>query len=355
MAAEDEGKTEQPTSKKLTDARNKGNVARSPDLTNGVMLLVAVLILWVFGSHIWEGLKENFIQMVKLIPTYALSDVNFIRLLEDQALEMLKLLAPMLLVFMVFGVIANLLQFGFLFNLEQVMPKLENVFNMKAITNMFSKDAMIELLKGLFKMAIVGYFAYDIIQQNYTDLIVMSDMDNKVVIGKIFSLSFEMMIKIALLMLLIGILDLLYRKRDYIDKLKMTKQEVKDEYKMMDGDPKIKQRMRQMMNQMHQKFMMNEVPGATVVITNPTFIAIALRYDRNQDESPVVVAKGKRLIAQKIRELATENRIPLVENKPLARSMFDVVVVGEPIPAEFFSAVAEVLAYVYSRERVHGS
>lgn len=353
MAAEDEGKTEQPTAKKLTDARNKGNVARSPDLTNGVMLLVAVLILWIFGGRMWDMMQENFTQTVRLIPTYVLSDVNFTTLLVDQTLGILKMLYPMLLVLMVFGVIANLLQFGFMFNLDQIMPKMERLFNMKAITNMFAKDAMIELLKGLFKMAIVGYFAYDIIKSNYTEMIVMSDMDNKAIVGKIFSMSFEMMIKIALLMLFIGILDMLYRKRDYVDKLKMTKQEVKDEYKMMDGDPKIKQRMRQMQMQMHQKFMMNEVPGATVVITNPTFIAIALRYDRGSDESPVVVAKGKRLIAQKIRDLAGENRIPIVENKPLARSMFDVVVVGEPIPAEFFSAVAEVLAYVYSRERTH--
>lgn len=350
MAAEDEGKTEEPSSKKLSDARSKGSVARSADLTNGVMLVMAVIILWIFGGRIWDALQQNFISTIKLIPIFTLSEQSFVNLLINQAMDVIQMLYPLLLTLTIIGVISNLSQFGWLFNLSQVMPKMSNVLNMKAVTNMFSKQALQELLKGLFKMAIIGYFAYDIIETHYTELILMSDMDTNKIIEQLFSLSFAMMLKISILMVLIGVVDLVIKKREYIDNLKMTKQEVKDEHKMADGDPKIKQRMRQMMYQMHQKFMMNEVPTATVVITNPTFIAIALRYKLGEDESPLVVGKGKRLIAQKIRDMAQENNIPIVENKPLARSMFDVIEVGQPIPAEFFSAVAEVLAFVYSRE-----
>jgi flagellar biosynthetic protein FlhB len=346
--ADDEEKTEEPTGKKLAEAREQGNVPKSQDLTSGVMLLLAVLALYIFGERTWNLLVMDTIRVWSMIPHFKLTDQSMIDLGRWQLVHMLLIMYPILLLFMIAGVLVNLGQVGFLWSWKLITPNLKTVFGMQGLKNMVSMNAWMELLKGIAKIIIVGVFAYIIIKSHYEELIVLPQASPMSIALTTWRLSFELMLYCALLLVVLGVLDFFYQKFRNRKQLRMSKQDVKDEWKQMEGDPKVKQRIRQNMMQMSQKFMMKEVPQATVVITNPTFIAIALRYEPGQDEAPVVLAKGKRLIAQKIREIAQENQIPIVENKPLARGMIDLIQVGEPIPADYFTAVAEVLAFVFS-------
>jgi flagellar biosynthesis protein FlhB len=197
-------------------------------------------------------------------------------------------------------------------------------------------------------MIVVGLVAYKVVASHYGEYLLLADMSLGQFCGKLFSVSVEVILKSTVVLLAIGIADLVYQKRKVHNELKMSKSEVKDEAKQTEGDPHIKGKIRSLRMQMHRNFMMKELPKATVVITNPTFIAIAIRYTQGVDQAPVVVAKGKRLIAERIRDTAKKHDIPIVEDKPLARGLFDMAEPGEQIPEEFFAAVAEILAYVYS-------
>jgi flagellar biosynthetic protein FlhB len=217
---------------------------------------------------------------------------------------------------------------------------------------MFGKNAWVELFKGIVKMTIVGIISYIVISKHYDDILYMADMQIGVFCAYMIDILVEMLIKIIIFLLILGIADLIYQKRKTFNEMKMSKHEVKDEHKNSEGDPKVIAARKRAMYKMHQQFMMKEVPSATVVITNPTHLAIALRYERGKDQVPLVVAKGADKTAERIKTLATENEVPIVENKPLARAMYDVVEPGDPLPAEFFAAVAEVLAYVFRQKAV---
>jgi flagellar biosynthetic protein FlhB len=205
----------------------------------------------------------------------------------------------------------------------------------------------VETAKNILKLAIIGAVAYSTLIAEFPKMMMLADASVAVILGFIARTSYDIVMRVALVLAILAILDYLYNRYEHEKKLKMTKQEVKDEHKQMEGDPKVKSRIKSMQREIARRRMMQEVPKATVVVTNPTYIAIALRYEPAENDSPVVVAKGKRLIAAKIKQVAVENGIPIVEDKPLARGMYDKVTVGFPIPAEFFTAVAEIMAYVY--------
>jgi flagellar biosynthetic protein FlhB len=348
--AEDEDKTEEPTAKKKSDSIKKGQIGRSMDLSSAISLTAALFGLYIFGGDFasqCEGImREFFTGYADWQPTIS----NFSALAYHILKIVLRLLAPLLLLFLFIGLIGNLSQVGLHFTLEKLRPKFSNVFSLAGLKRMFGKEAWIELFKGIVKITIVGIISYMVIKKHYDDILYMVDMQIGVFCAYLIDIIVELLLKVILFLIILGIADLIYQKRKTHNEMKMSKHEVKDEHKNSEGDPKVIAARKRAMHKMHQQFMMKEVPKATVVITNPTHLAIALRYERGVDQVPFVVGKGADKLAERIKELAKEHGVPIVENKPLARAMYDVVEIGDPLPAEFFAAVAEVLAYVFRQK-----
>jgi len=349
--AEDEEKTEDPTSKKKADSIKKGQIGRSMDLSNAISILAALIGFYFFGgdfaSECQNIMREYFTGYMGWEPTIT----NFSSLSTHILYSVMGLLAPMLLFFLVIGIIGNLAQVGLHFTLEKLQPKLSNVFSLSGLKQMFGTNAWIELLKGLIKITIVGIIAYTVIKKHYEDVLYMADMQIGVFCAYMIDILVEMLLKILIFLIVLGVADLVYQKRKTFNEMKMSKNEVKDEHKNSEGDPKVIAARKRAMYQMHQRFMMKEVPSATVVITNPTHFAIALRYEQGKDMGPLVVAKGADKTAERIKEIARENNVPVIENKELVRSMYDFVEIGNLVPVEFWTAVAEVLAIVLRQKQ----
>ncbi len=346
--ADDEDKSEEPTAKRLSQARDKGQVPKSMDLNSSLMLLVGGISLWIWGGNLGNNFRRLMLECFTSIPNFETIPDDLIRLSWQGSAWIALLVAPMFGVLLAVGLIVNILQFGFLFSLESMEPKFGKVFGLQGLKRLVSMHSMIELLKSLLKMFVVAVIGYLVVMRHFHQYLALADSSLWDIGQLLFKVSIEIMIVCSLVLLVLGFGDLFYQRFKYKKDMRMSKSDVKDESKQSEGDPHIKGKIKLLRQQMHRKLMMHEVPKATVIITNPTFIAIALKYDQGMDEAPMVLAKGKRLIAERIRDLATENNIPIVEDKPLARSMFEVVEVGEVIPQQFFSAIAEILAYVYS-------
>jgi len=348
--ADDEEKTEDPTSKKKSEAIKKGQIGRSTDLSNAISIAAALIGFYFFGEdyaidcqHIMREFFTGYVGWQPTITSFSSLAYHILNLI-------MGLLTPMLLFFLIVGLIGNISQVGLHFSLEKLQPKLSNVFSLSGLKQIFGAAAWIELFKGLIKITIVGIIVYAVLKKHYEDVLYMADMQLGVFCAYMIDILVEMLLKILVFLVILGSVDLIYQKRKTFNDMKMTKNEVKDEQKNAEGDPKIIAARKRAMYQMHQRFMMKEVPSATVVITNPTHLAIALRYERGKDQVPLVVAKGADKTAERIKEIAKENEVPIVENVPLARAMYDVVEIGDPLPAEFFAAVAEILAFVFRQK-----
>ena len=350
--ADDEEKTEEPTAKKKRDAIKKGQIGRSMDFSSAITLSAALLGFYIFGgdyaSRCLNVMREFFTYYNGWEPTIS----NFTALAVHVLQLIFIMIAPMLLLFLGIGLIGNLSQVGIHFTFETVKPKMSNVFSLSGLKQIFGKNAYIELLKGIAKISVIGYIAYKVILSHHEDILYMADMQVRVFCAYIIDILVELLLKILLFLFILGIIDFIYQKRKTHNDIKMTKNEVKDEHKNSEGDPKVVAARKRAMYQMHRQFMMKEVPTATVVITNPTHLAIALRYERGKDQVPLVVAKGADKLAERIKELARDNEVPIIENKPLARAMYDVIEVGDALPTEFFAAVAEILATVFRQKEV---
>jgi flagellar biosynthetic protein FlhB len=348
VSAEDDGKTEDPTGKKVDDARKKGMVGRSTDLNSAIVLLAGTTLIWKFSDRLVQGMKNTMVESFMAIGNF--EDIP--GMLQDMGRQgmigILWMLMPIVLGITLISVSGTLVQGGFLWSWEALGPNFGKVFSLSGFKKLLSPASFVEIAKGVAKMFIVALIAYMVVSSHYEQYLGLADMSLTQFCSMLFSVSLEVIFKSTSVLLFLGVADLVYQKRKLNKDLKMSKTEVKDEARQSDGDPHIKGKIRSLRLQMHRNFMMKELPKATVVITNPTFIAIAVRYDQGVDAAPVVVAKGKRLIAERIRDVAKANDIPIVEDKPLARSLFEVVEPGEAIPEEFFAAVAEILAYVYS-------
>ncbi|MBF0431608.1 MAG: flagellar biosynthesis protein FlhB [Fibrobacteria bacterium] len=347
MAEQDE-KTEEPTAKRQAESRKKGMVSKSADLSSALLLIIAALTLWLFSNYIGTGLQKMMRECFLSVSTLELSVQNISYFSMQFGKMFLVLLGPFFVIMYFFSYVVNVMQFGFLFTTKTMTPKLDKMFGPQAFAKLVSPEKLVDLIKSIFKMALVGTVGYNVISKYYFDYLYLVDQSVGLIVFFLCKVLLELVLKCAVLLLVIGIIDFMYQKHKNKKSIKMTKQEVKDEAKSTEGDPHIKGKIKQMRMEMHQKMMMQEVPKATVVVTNPTFIAIAIRYDQKADSSPIVVAKGKRLVAEKIKKVAKENGIPIVEDKPLARSMFDIVTVGQEIPEDFFGPIAEILAYIYN-------
>ena len=341
-----EDRTEAPTDKRRSEARSKGNVPKSTEVNSVLVLLCGLMLLKFFGPWMMRNIA-GYTRDTLMMIGHPKADIAFAAGVVIKALIAICYICwPVCIGILVIGVIANLIQVGFLFTFEPLVPKLEKINPMAGFGRLFALRSFVEMIKNILKLVIIGFVAYMTVAGEFHKIIGLADTSVSAIFMFMVAVSFKVILRVALILLVLAILDFAYQRFEHEKGLKMSKQEIKEEHKQSEGDPQIKSRIKSLQREMARRRMIQEVPKATVVITNPTHIAIALQYDQTM-ESPKVLAKGKRLVAEQIKRIALENGVPIVEDKPLARSMYDKAYVGEGIPMEFFSAVAEILAYVY--------
>lgn len=340
-------KTEKATPRKLREAREKGQVARTQEIPSALILLFVSLLLGLFGVYFAEALtgmiRRGFTEYALWQLSFQTVDVIF----KQLSWEAFKLLAPVFLIAAIVAVFSNIIQFGFLFTTEPLRLKIERLNPIEGAKRILSLRAIVELFKSIFKVVIASSVAIFILWRAKDEFMFLSDKNVGQAARFLGKTMIQLSVSIALLLFALAILDLLYQRYDHAKRLRMSKQEVKDEFKKTEGDPLIKSKIKEKQKQMSLSRMMNEALKADVVITNPTHYAVAIVYKPDEMSAPTVVAKGKGFVALKLKEIARENGIITMENKPLARALYDQTEIGEQVPEQLFQAVAEVLAYVY--------
>ncbi|HEY9078928.1 flagellar biosynthesis protein FlhB [Magnetovibrio sp.] len=347
MAEEDDSqKTEDPTARKLSKAREKGQVGTSQEVKSWAILLgaamgLAVLAPWTM-SHI-AGYAVGFLQHIE--------DISVTRgsvplLMGDVFLELGIVLSPLFAMLLILAFVANVAQTGFLMAPSKLVPSLDKISIIKGVKRMFSLRSVIEFLKGLFKLTVMAFVCFSMTLPWMTDLPVMADHDIMDVLDRIYFVSLSIAAGAVMVMFVVAVLDFSYQKFEFTKSMRMSRQEVKDEHKDTEGDPHVKARIRKIRTERAQQRMMANVPNADVVITNPTHFAVALEYKMENMQAPKLVAKGVDSLALKIREVAEENEVPIVENPPLARALYAAVELDEEIPVEHYQAVAEIIGYI---------
>ena len=347
-------KTEKPTSKKLSDARDEGKVAKSREVSNALGLIALFLILKVligtFGNQFLETFNGIYSKIPDVVSYSAggISVATVTSVINTVLIRILTILLPVLLVGFAVAFASDIIQVKWKVTLKPLQPKFSKLNPISGFKKIFSKEALFELLKSLIKIGIVCWIAYSTLRDEFHNIFFLYDMPLKQAIVFIGDLAISIGLSISLTYVLIALADFVYQKLRFNEDMMMTKQEVKDEYKNTEGNPEIKSKQRARMREVSQRRMMQDLKTEDVVITNPTHYAVAVKYDQNESNAPVVVAKGEDYLAAKIKEAAKENEIEIVENKPLARMLYANVDIGAQIPPELYQAVAEVLAFVYN-------
>ena len=349
-------KTEPASQKKLDDARKKGQVAKSKEIVNAAFLVIVFAFLQMYVGCMGESFIESFTKIYNIIPKYARNaeDINVnvaLAVLGDILMSILTLIAPFLALAFLIYFIGDLVQVKWKISGEALKPKFKNLNPVNGVKRMFSKQSLINLLKSVAIVFICVYIIYTEIVDKINALYGLYNVSLTQGIGYAGDIIFSIALKISAVYLVVGVIDYVFQKRKFKQDMMMTKQEVKDEYKQSEGDPTVRQQIRRKMREVSQRRMMQKLPEADVVITNPTHFAVAIKYDLALAKAPVVIAKGEDFLAQKIKEVARENNIEIVENKPLARALYHSVDIDEEIPQELYQAVAEVLAVVYKAKR----
>lgn len=344
-------KTQSATPKRRKEAREKGQVAKSSDLSPAVLLLVTVFSFSLLANFLYQNITEMMKEFYTSINTITINANNLSAFFLSVTYKFMVIMLPIFALTVVIALIANYAQVGFLLTGKPVKPDWGKISPAKGFKRIFSMKAFVELLKSLFKITVIGYLVYSILINSYPVLISTADMEIINIFQTIGSLAYELGIKSAFVLLTMALIDYVYQRHDFEKSIKMSVKEVKDELKQQEGDPLIKARIKQRQRQLAMQRMMQDVPAADVIITNPTHLAVALKYDRKKMGAPKVLAKGERLIAQKIKKIAEENSVPVIEDKPLAQALFRSVKIGFEIPGELFQAVAEILALVYKLNR----
>ncbi len=342
-----EDKTEKATPKKREEARKKGEVAKSRELPSVAVLLAGLITLTLFGSFMYSHIQIIMKGAFSLPILNDLSISDFMVFAQRMINLFILVISPLLAAIFITAVLSNIMQVGFMLSAESIKPKLSKLDPIKGLGRLFSKQSFMELFKSLLKLAIVGGIAYLTIKSEMKNLTLLGDMELNSIIAYILLTIFKLFIRCTLAMIFMVVIDYAFQKWDFEKKLKMSKKEVKDEFKRTEGDPLIKSRIRSIQMQMARKRMMQAVPEADVVITNPTDLAVALKYDSSVMSAPKLLAKGAGKIAKRIKELAEKHDIPIVENKELAQSLYSLVEIGQEIPPVLYQAIAEVLAYIY--------
>lgn len=346
-------KTESATPKRRQDARENGQVLKSNELVMTGCLLIMFAALNGFTPMIAEGimsLTTSFLSGQNL-PEGMISTDNIGIIMQQMIFGFLQIMLPIFAVAVIAAVVVNIVQTGFLFTTKALAPKMSRINIVEGFKRLFSGRTVFELMKSILKIIVIGVVIYTEIEANLPAFAMMLTPSLNTSILKVAEMIFSAGFKILLFLAAIAFLDYMFQRRKFEKDLMMSKYEVRMEMKQQEGDPQIKGKIRQKQRQMAMMRMMQDVPEADVVITNPTQYAIALKYDDKKSSAPVVLAKGKDVIAAKIKEIAAEHKIELVENKPLARSLYVMCEIGDQIPIEMYQMVAEILAEVYKKQR----
>ena len=344
-------KTEKATPKKLDDARKEGRVARSSDLINGFMLLLMFFVLKLFGGIMANLFIDSFVKYYNKASDISMEvfDVKqAVNLSNEIVIDIVIASLPVLIGSFVVALVGNIVQVGWKVTGKPLKPKLDRLNPIGGFKRMFSQEKVVELIKSILKVLAIALVAYNEVKDRWKFILNLYDFEFMQAVLNIFDIVLDVGIKISVIFVIIGLADFGYQKWKHLHDLRMSKQEVKDEMKQSEGDPQIKGQIRQKMREGARRRMMQELPKADVVITNPTHFAVAVKYDKETAEAPYVLAKGADYVAANIKEIAKQNNIEIVENKPLARMLYYNVEIGDQIPPELYQMVAEVLAYVYS-------
>ncbi|MGD9733532.1 MAG: flagellar biosynthesis protein FlhB [Desulfamplus sp.] len=340
-------KTEDASERKLTKAREQGQVGKSMELPSVFVLLAGVVALRMFAPMIYKNCLAILDDTLRFEAVPLMTDSEVINLFFRYSEIMFLMLIPILAAVFFAAAASNLFQVGFHISWEAIQPKFSKINPLSGFTRLFSPKSLVELVKSILKLVIVFLIAWSAVHGEIDNVIRLYDHSISFILLYIMDLSFTIVIRILLVMMLLAILDFAYQKWQFLQDQKMTKQEVKEEFKQTEGDPQIKSKIRQIQAQAARQRMMAEVPKADVIVTNPTRLAVAVKYDGAEMDAPMVTAKGSGAVAANIRRIAEDAGVPLVENKELARNLYSMVDIGQTVPPDLFQAVAEVLAYVY--------
>lgn len=340
-------KTEKATPRKKQEARKKGQVAKSQDLASAVNLLGVLATFYLLQDYLVRVMHNYMQTFYSTNLNRQLNEENVLELFISNSYVLLQIVGPIMLAAFLISIVANLGQVGFLFVPDAIKPKLEKINPIAGLKRIFSLRSLVELVKSLLKVTIVGYAVYSVVKGNINDLIFTVDMEPYQVFALVSSLVFKIALTAASIFLILGALDFFYQKYEFEKNLRMSKQEIKDEFKQTEGDPFIKGQRRAKQRALTMNRMIQAIPEATVVVTNPTHLSVALKYKTGEFDTPVVVAKGAGAIALKIREVATEHQVPIIENKPVAQVLYKNTEIGDEIPVDLYQAIAEILAVVY--------
>lgn len=347
-------KTEEATPKKKEESRKEGSVAKSKELVTGISLFALFLTLRFAISYVGTRLVEVFPKYWTHISSAIVEGYSFqavIATMQEVGKDVLLIVAPFLAVGFAIAFLANTFQFKWMVTAKPMQPKFSKINPVNGFKRIFSSRALFEFAKSVVEILLIGYVAYSVLSSHISDLFLLYDITIQQSLAMLMDIIWDMGLRISLVMIAVGIVDFMYQRYKHREDLKMTKQEVKDEYKNTEGDPNVKGQQKQRMRQASQRRMMNSIPEADVVITNPTHFAVALKYDAAQHSAPVVTAKGTDFLAAKIKDAAREHGIEIVENKPLARMLYYNVDLDHEIPPELYKAVADILAYVYNLKK----
>ncbi len=348
----DEGadKTEEATPKKLSDARKEGQVAKSQEISTAVMLFALFVILKVMVGYIGTKFLQCFSDTYQVLDVYAAEDFSSSiasAFLRDAIIDIMLITLPVFIIAVVAAFVVNVIQVKWQVTAKPLKPKLSKFNPLKGIKRIFSKDKLFELIKDVAKLAIIFYVVFAELRDAAGAVVILYDLSLEQAVIYVGDFVINLGIKISAIYLVVGLVDYIYQKMKFKKDLMMSKQEVKDEYKQQEGDPQVKGKIKSKMREVSQRRMMQKLPEADVVITNPTHFACAIKYDKEVSDAPVLIAKGADYLAQKIKDVAKENNVPIVENKPLARMLYYNVDLDSEIPKELYQMTAEVLAYVY--------
>ncbi len=351
MGGQDSDKTEEPTEHKLQEARKKGQVMKSQEVISATLLLAITGTMIGCGSFMLGQLRDLAKHVWGLVPVYDMASRHLFYDIVYIMGTILLTLAPLLVVGFITAIAINLAQVQFIFSTETLKPSLSKINPIEGFKRIFGIKSLMELAKQLAKLTIVGYICYKVVSAALPELISAPTMPLTVTLGLVGTTVKSLVMKVLVGMIIIAAVDYIFQKKQFMKQMRMSMQEIKDEYKDTEGNPQIKGKMRQLARQNAQGGMMQEVPKSSAVVTNPTHLAVALRYEQGTDPVPIVVAKGEDLIAQQIKLVAEDHEVPIVENVELARALFKACEVEGAVPTELYKAVAEVLAYVIKLKR----
>lgn len=346
-----EDKTEEPTPKKLKEAREKGQIAKSVDLTSSIILMGATVILIVLSSFYYEYGRAFINQSFRLINKNELSYKSIMSIVLFMIKNGFIASMPIILTVMILGIISNIAQIGLVISKEGLKPQLSKLNPINGFKRFFSKRSIIELFKSIAKISVIAYFSYKYVSSVIFDILKISDLNPEGIFPFASKIINGQLIRLVFILFTLGIIDFVVQKRQLKKELRMSKEEIKEEMKQTEGNPQIKSKIKQKQREIAMRRMMHEVPKATVVVTNPTHFAVALKYERGQSGAPKVIAKGSDFLALKIKEVANKSDVPIVENKEVARSLYYKCEIDDEIPIELYQVVAEIIAYIFSLKK----